>query len=547
MKKKTSGTAPAATVLLMHPRLCVPSMAVVLLNLLFSLLFLDVSPAFSEKVGFEVIPRWIRPGPDSSVTIKLRPEVDISNMLYLRMSGHAGIRDFPLKNDQIQRRIVIVGIPAGMAAGNYETSLVDADGKDLGIYGTRLKIAASDKAEEKPAISKIVPIASYPKHGRYNFDITGENFGNDIRGIKVLINDTTYTFDKTLQVRGGTIPAEKCGENISCLIWGWKKLSVRGLSLNGLEIIRPMSASVTIDGIESDKKTIILSPVDRAVPGILAFAALGCLSFMVYLMYRRKASLYQVNGKSYPVISFLFIDPKTNTYSLSQLQLILWSAAAVVAYVYLAASRALVQWDWRLCEVPENLPMLLGISAGTTVLSIGATGVRGSKGSGSLHPELGDFISSGGVFAPERLQFFLWTVIGVFSFISATLAQDPASVTNLPRIPDSFLPLMGISSVGYLAGKVTRKPGPNISRIVPAKTDAGLPALRILGENLSPRAQVMVNDKLIQNDEISAGSTAHADAEFVSELIVTTTEGIVESVGETMVKIVNPDGQSAEK
>jgi len=218
----------------------------------------------------------------------------------------------------------------------------------------------------------------------------------------------------------------------------------------------------------------------------------------------------------------------------------------VVAYTYLAASRALVQWDWRLCEVPENLPLLLGISAGTTVLSLGATGFRGSKGSGPLHPEWGDFISSGGVFAPERLQFFLWTVIGVFGFISATLAQDPASVTELPRIPDSFIPLMGVSSVGYLAGKVTRKPGPNISRVVKTADAAAPMTLRILGENLSPKAQVTINGTLLQTEEVSAVPAARPDPEFVTELIVTPAIITLTDADTVAVKIVNPDGQSAE-
>ncbi|MCK9294800.1 MAG: IPT/TIG domain-containing protein [Desulfobulbaceae bacterium] len=515
-----------------------------MLMLLLPLLGLGPPPAFGAESGFEIIPKWVRPG--RSVTIKLGPEVNTATTMFLRLSGRTAVRDFPLNSDQINRRIIEVRIPAAINAGKYETSLVDQDGRDLGIYGSGLKIAASDKAEDKPVITKIVPSASYPLHGRYGFDIIGENFGDDVRGIKILINDTAITFDNTLQRHGGATSEKDCKEGGSCLVWGWKKLSVRGLSLTGRQIIRPMAASIAVDGIESDKKTIILSPVDRAMPGIIAFAALGILTLLVYLMFRRKASLHQVNGQPYRAMAFLFIEPKTNTFSLSQLQLILWLAAAVVAYTYLAASRALVQWDWRLCEVPENLPLLLGISAGTTVLSLGATGFRGSKGSGPLHPEWGDFISSGGVFAPERLQFFLWTVIGVFGFISATLAQDPASVTELPRIPDSFIPLMGVSSVGYLAGKVTRKPGPNISRVVKTADAAAPMTLRILGENLSPKAQVTINGTLLQTEEVSAVPAARPDPEFVTELIVTPAIITLTDADTVAVKIVNPDGQSAE-
>ena len=539
MKGERSGTVPVPS--------CPPGSTALVLILLLSLVLLGllgILPVAAAENGFEVIPKWVRPG--SRVTVKLGPEVNTTKKMFLRLSGRGAVKDFLLNIDQIHRRVVEVEIPPTLRAGNYETSLVDEDGTDLGIYGSRLKIAISDKAEDKPVITKIVPVASYPRRDRYDFDIIGENFGDDVRGVKILINDTAFTFDNTLQGQGSETSAKDCGEGVSCLAWGWKKLSIRGLSLKGRQITRPMAASVAVDGMESEKKKIILSPVDRALPGILAFAVLGVLTLLVYLMYRREASLHQVDGKSYLTLECLFIDPKTNTYSLSQLQLILWSAAAVVAYTYLAASRALVQWDWRLCEIPENMPMLLGISAGTTVLSLGATSFRGSKGAGPLHPEWGDFLSSGGVFAPERLQFFLWTIIGVFSFISATLAQDPASVTDLPRIPDSFIPLMGISSVGYLAGKVTRKPGPNISRVIRTSNAATATTVRILGEHLSPRAQVTLNGTLLQTEEVEVGPSMHADAEFVTELLVTPRYIPLAASESIVVKIVNPDGQSAE-
>jgi hypothetical protein len=309
-----------------------------------------------------------------------------------------------------------------------------------------------------------------------------------------------------------------------------------------------MRVGVEIDGIESNSKTLVLSPVNRAVPGGIAFAVLGILTALVYLMKPQKAGRHPVNGKPYSAMAYFFVDSETNTYSLSRLQLILWSAAAVVAYVYLAASQSIVQWNWALPKVPDNLPTLLGISAVTSALSIGATGMRGSKGSGPLHPVSGDFISSGGVFAPERLQFFLWTVLGVIAFVSATLAQDPATVSELPQIPDSFIPLMGLSSLGYLAGKVARKPGPTISQLDPPPPYAAdEKCIRIIGNNLSPRAQVMLNGKLLQTAEISAGIPVQADAEFVAELILTPRTIDPEVSGVSAVKVVNPDGQSAEK
>jgi hypothetical protein len=512
--------------------------ALLLPTVLVSLVILCVQPAYAAEKGFEIVPdKWVHP--DSSVTVKLGLEVDTANKMFLRLSGRTIIKDFPLGIDQIHRRIIEVKIPAPMRAGNYETSLIDQDGKEL-VHGPGLRVASS----EQPVITKIIPIASYATNGRYDFDIVGENFGGDARGIKILINDTVFRFENPLQEYGGKTSVKDCGENVPCLIWGWKKLGIRGFSLKGQHIIRPMTVSVEIDGLESNRKPLVLSPVDRVMPGVIAFAVLGIFITLVYFLSRRNAAQYQVNGHSYNTVAYLFIDSETNTYSLSRLQLLLWTAAAVVAYTYLAASQSLVQWNWALCEVPENLPTLLGISAGTTALSLGATGMRGSKGAGPLHPDPGDFITSGGVFAPERLQFFLWTVIGVFGFISATLAQDPATVTELPKIPESFIPLMGLSSLGYLAGKVARKPGPIINQLDPA---VGGTSLRIIGANLSPHAQVRLNGELLLTKEISVGLKAPADAEFVTELIVTPTTIVPVASGAAVVKVINPDGQSAEK
>ena len=516
-----------------------------LLTIFASLVFLFVQPAFAAEKGLEIVPKWVRP--NSIVTVKLGPEVDTAKKMCLRLSGRARAIDLPLDANQMRRRIIEVKIPETLRAGNYETSLVDEDGRELVSGGTRLKVAASDKEGEKPVITKIVPMTSYATNDRYDFDIIGENFGDDGRGIKILINDTVFKFENSLPEYGGETSVKDCGERLPCLIWGWKKLSIRGFSLKGQNITRPMTASVEIDGIESNRKTLILSPVDRATPAVIAFAVLGVLTALVYLLCRRKAAQYKVEGRSYNTMAYLFIDAESNTYSLSRLQLILWSAAAVVAYVYLTASQYLIQWTWALPKVPENLPSLLGISVGTTALSIGATGARGSKGAGPLHPEMGDFITSGGVFAPERLQFFLWTVLGVFGFVSATLAQNPATLTELPQIPDSFIPLMGLSSLGYLAGKVARKPGPIVRQMAPPPPyGAAGTIIHITGENFSPRAQVKINGALLQPGEISTGATAQADAQFVTELILTPTAIAPAASGVAAVKVVNPDGQSAE-
>jgi hypothetical protein len=52
---------------------------------------------------------------------------------------------------------------------------------------------------------------------------------------------------------------------------------------------------------------------------------------------------------------------------------------------------------------------------------------------------------------------------------------------------------------------------------------------------------------MLQTEEVSADPKARTDAEFVTELLVTPTTISLASADSITVKIVNPDGQSAEK
>jgi hypothetical protein len=124
--------------------------------------------------------------------------------------------------------------------------------------------------------------------------------------------------------------------------------------------------------------------------------------------------------------------------------------------------------------------------ARSLVLATGITSTSGGKGSGSFSPSSSDLITSGGVAAPERLQFLLWTVLGVIAFLFYTLAIGPNEITELPPIPRGFLELMGISSAGYIGGKLARGPGPKIVRMTGQVTGTQI-ALKIDGAALGTK------------------------------------------------------------
>lgn len=512
-------------------------------------------PCLAAEKTFDLNPLYVRPGPDTVVTIKLAKGVAISKRIVLRLTApKKPVKDLSLDSEQLARGIAEVKLPGPIRRGTYETALISEDGNVLALGPKNFKVRPS----EKPSIVAILPSVAYPTDGRYDLEIFGESFGdfND-NEIIIRINDQPIVIENhkndlnlNKNQRHDRKSCKAVGK-LPCLVRSWRSLRILGLSLDNQSFGRPLEISVEADNLISDEKPIVLSVLPLEAPRLIAVGVLGLFVAIVSLFSRQTVKRHHRKNRIYNTLTFLFIEPQSNTYSLSKLQLILWTAAAILAYSYIAVSHFLVQSQWVLPKVPQGLPVLLGLSATTTALAVGATGFRGSKGAGPVHPGIGDFISTGGVFAPERLQYFLWTILGTIAFVAATLVQDPGTVTNMAEIPENFNPLMGASSLGYLAGKFARKGGPVIKHIDPSPPYPS-PALelskgiRIIGENLSPRAQVKLNGELLPTDQVKPAPGQPEDTEFVSELLMTPKEVKPPVAGVTAVKVINPDGQSAE-
>ena len=498
--------------------------------------------AFAAENSFELAPRWVRPGPDTIIKVRLSEKIDVSRQLYLRLSTENSSTDLPLPLAQSRRRVADVKVTTLLRRGSYITELVSEDGALIAAGSKKIHIAAT----EKPVITAIMPKVMYPENGRYDFELIGENFnhyksveGDNSEKLVIRINDIVLDNLHTCKSSSkGTLPTEHEKCELPCLTEDWRSIRIHGFKLDKKMIVRPLEISIATDKLVSDSKPLTLSKVPRGMPRIIAVVTLVTVAVLVYLLFIRKMGAAHPSETRYPSLACLFIESETNTYSLSKLQMVIWASAAIVAYSYLAASQFLVQWKLGIPNVPEGLPMLLGISATTTAIAVGATGLRGSKGAGLVRPGMADFITNGGVFAPERLQFFIWTVLGAITFVAATLSQDPGSVTEMANIPDTFNQLMGASSVGYLAGKFVRKPGPVIKSVTPDEASGGF---RIAGEHLSPRAMVMLNEVQVVPQPCQKDGD-----EFVSELVIQpgTEATAIEAV--TKVKIKNPDGQLAE-
>jgi hypothetical protein len=189
--------------------------------------------------------------------------------------------------------------------------------------------------------------------------------------------------------------------------------------------------------------------------------------------------------------------------------------------------------------------------------------VKGNKGSGDLKPALSDFFTHGGIVAPERLLFFLWTIVGVVSFLGLTLLRSPAEIQDLPQIPTEFQTLTGISALSYLGGKLARPAGPSITSVALASTPPGGNDLLISGAGLSKSATITISEGANMIGTVPADAIAVEDPkpttpgvdpdpanvlrlskEKFAKLPAPTAPGATPKYGLTIIN--NKDGQKAE-
>ena len=259
---------------------------------------------------------------------------------------------------------------------------------------------------------------------------------------------------------------------------------------------------LAVRNVETNRTALTLIDTTQSTPLTVAVVGFLLIVVIVYLLLRsgEHATKQRMNGKDY-WLSVLFYDVQTNSYSLSKCQFYAWTAAAVIGYLFLAISKSFVQGSAIFPDIPPGIPTILIASVGTVVLSNGITSAKGDKGAGAQGPNLSDFIASGGVVAPDRLQFAIWTVVGIGTFLAIVFQSDPRNINDLPAIPLGFLKLMGISSSGYLAGKLARKAGPTIAAMV-IKSDGDMLRFQLTGSGLSRSAIFSIDEKPIFPDLI---------------------------------------------
>lgn len=429
----------------------------------------------------------------------------------------------------------------------YPSGFNAADYTDLTIQGTGFAVASAGDPQQKDA------------------------FGN-----------TPY--DEKNQILINDVPLDTCGASKTSTPYCSKSFSVNGndtrtLTVSGIPrtLAGKVNISVKVGNAVSTSKELLLSGSPRYAPRLIATAILVAILLLAWRAAAKKVDV-PLTSPTARIRQWktIFIDFDSNTYSLSRLQLVIWTFVALFGWIYLSVARSLIQSMVTFSDIPSGLPGVLFVSVGTSIAATGVASLKGGKSSGPFSPSFSDFYSVGGIIAPERAQFFLWTLVGAAGFIAFTLALDPATIQNLPTLPDGFLQLAGISAFGYVGGKVVRKTGP-ILKGVRAVKDQNTPTTvtwTLTGSGLAQNAsfayktgtgaaaptEKAFSDATVQADD----ADQDGDATLFKKLTVTTTNTPDEAAppdqptGGTPVQgentthpvrlfvVINPDGQQAE-
>ncbi|HEY0349864.1 MAG TPA: hypothetical protein VGC60_17085 [Pyrinomonadaceae bacterium] len=481
--------------------------------------------------------------------------------------------------------ITISPLPAEVSEKKDNLSFVlPTDIKD-GRYRLTLRLATSgDRPPElvapgelrvlKPSeaqvtIEAVQPVSPYPNpqhDNKYDFEVAGTNFARTLQNNRVEINGLPIN---VAYPPGMGNPSCSADYQRPCLRAAagieTQKLIVEGYAPPGYSIPLLVSVRVGIDGnVAKAPMPLLFSSISKTRLQVYAVGAFLALIGILFLLVRAGIKLRRASDQSFNSLRAFLIDKDTNSYSLSKFQLTLFTLVTVFGYIYVFVCHLFVQWKFELPPVPEGLPSMMAVSVGTSVVAAGIGARIGGKGAGAESPSLSDFITSGGVVLPERFQFFLWTIVSSMGVLVLILASDPVTVTQLPKLPDGMLYLMGLSSAGYLGGKLVRGPGPSIRSVDVGKIDNAVvlapgdqpaqPALRALeatitGDNLSASATFQLDDEKIPADQVSivAKTDDVQNSQFLSMLKVQLREVADRYFdGPHVLRIMNPDGQGAE-
>jgi hypothetical protein len=266
---------------------------------------------------------------------------------------------------------------------------------------------------------------------------------------------------------------------------------------------------------------------------------ISAVVIVIIYMWVGKAATGNRGGDDYTGTVFGFLIDDRGRYSLTRLQLSLWTLVVLSLTAAVFAARAATRGiDPLTFSIPTQVLGLLGISVGSAAI---ATGVKAYKnrtralfvaasppGEASVTQML--MVEEGPqadkIVDVYKLQNFLVTIFLVCAYVvlavhmfaglgPAPAITSPANITTLPAFSGTFLTLLAISHAGYLGGKLPNRgqdpelDAPDMSLV---RANARRIADRQAPQPLSRKAVAAAQVTKIQEEEIQARQGAVPDA-----------------------------------
>ena len=199
--------------------------------------------------------------------------------------------------------------------------------------------------------------------------------------------------------------------------------------------------------------------------------------------------------------------------SLAIFQFLLWTGVVLFGYLGVSLAR-LFSGLSVFTDIPTNLLIVMGISAGTTIIGAATSRIKydgttppdvpptKSVPSYAIRMRLPGFktmLMENGKITLPRLQMFAWTWIGIAAYLATLFVVVVASLTDfeffrLPELPLLLVELMGLGSVTYIAAKSTRAGFISINEVKPrrGRLQQTNNSITILGSHFGNKGNVWI-------------------------------------------------------
>ncbi|MCP5503384.1 MAG: IPT/TIG domain-containing protein [Leptospiraceae bacterium] len=354
----------------------------------------------------------------------------------------------------------------------------------------------SIKPGMQPHISKVSPAAGVAGD---TITIEGENFGDNIDNIYLFYiheeEDPSYEFKERLLTTRKAIylskPNPKTNQQtlrftlsttLDRMLHTIKAKESNLFSHLRSEIFgETIKLKLMINSQPSEvKRYVVLNAHWKK--GAVIISLIVLLSFLGFISFIMKR---------FNFFPYIFLDIKTNTYSLSRFQAFIWTIVLLGSYCYVAICWGLILQSG---EIPDFNPSLLGLMAISYGGLLSSTIIENKISKNELRntqPSMRNLICTGKVIDLARLQLFGFTIVAIFVYIYNLLQSN--ILNGLPDIPVTLHGLLTTSQTGYIAAKAATNKI-SISFISPNKwyvTDKEI-NLKLVGNGFTDDMQVLI-------------------------------------------------------